>query len=92
MENVITILQWFDEPIQSVNAEASTAEWARNAKEEKSKRIESLCEALECHKATIMNYANGKVMPKRIEREAIAKIVGAPVLFTKDGEIKVSMP
>jgi len=90
MDNVKTITQWLDEPMQSINTQVSTAEWARIAKEEKKKRMAILCEAVGCHRVTIMNYANGKLMPSVTKRHAIAKAIGAPVLFMKGLEVKVT--
>lgn len=92
MDNVKTISQWLDEPIQSTNAKASTAEWARSAKKEKNRRIDALCKAIGCHRVTILSYAKGNGMPNMVKRREIAKVIGCAVLFTKGSEVKVATP
>jgi transcriptional regulator with XRE-family HTH domain len=78
-QEILSFSQWLNEPFNT--SSQGGADWARAAKAARAERIESLCNALGVHRATIMNWVNQVTFPNKKERLEIAKIAGVAILF-----------
>jgi len=89
---IITLQEWVEESYQTTAGDMPTAKWAALAKELRKKRIKDICELTEKGEATINNAMKGKAYFTRLEREAIVKMIGKPILFTFKEQNIVTTP